>query len=156
MLIDLPDFRITFSVGVCAVVVRMCASCVAWPTRLDRTGVLPPTARAFFAFPFPSCFIILCLSVGTSLRIRKDTTITHRSRIRKRAHWVTARFAWTRSSVRRKIRLENRDDAAQGTAHRIVWRPVRIYSYVSPSSSVIITHSFIFFFTHVTVAYRVS
>ena len=144
MLIDLPDFGITFSVGVCAVVVRMCASCVAWPTRLDRTGVLPPTARAFFAFPFPSCFIILCLSVGTSLRIRKDMTTTRRSRIRRRVHWVTARFAWTRSSVRQKIRLENRDDAAQGTAHRIVWRPVRIYSYVSSSSAR--NHSFKFFF----------
>ena len=143
MLIDLPDFWITFSVGVCAVVVRMCASCVAWPARLDRTGVLPTPARAFFAFP--SCFIILCLSVGTSLRIRKDMTTTRRSRIRRRAHWATARFAWTRSSVRQKIRLENRDGAAQGTAHRIVWRPVRIYSYVSSSSSVIITHSFIFF-----------
>ena len=149
-----PDFRITFSVGVCAVVVRMCASCAAWLARLDRAGVLPPPARASFAFP--SCFVILCLSVGTSLRIRKDMTITRRSRIRKQAHWATARFAWTRSSVRQKIRLENRDDAAQETAHRIVWRPVRIYSYVSPSSSVIITHSFIFFFTHVTVAYRVS
>lgn len=117
--------------------------CLACKTRSGRRSS-SPSACVFF-FPFPSCFIILCLSVGTSLRIRKDTTITHRSRIRRRAHWVTARFAWTRSSVRRKIRLENRDDAAQGTAHRIVWRLARIYSYVSPSSSVIITHSFIFF-----------
>ena len=102
--------------------------------------------RVRFFFPFPSCFIILCLSVGTSLRIRKDMTITHRSRIRRRAHWATARFAWTRSSVRRKIRLENRDDAAQETAHRIVWRPVRIYSYVSPSSGSVRNYSFNFYF----------
>ena len=146
MLIDLPDFWITFSVGVCAVVVRMCASCVAWLARLDRTGVLPPPARASFAFAFPSCFITLCLSVGTSLRIRKDMTITHRSRIRKRAHWATARFAWMRSSVRRKIRQENRDGVAQGTAHRIVWRLARIYSYVSSSSGSVRNYSFNFYF----------
>ena len=116
--------------------------CLACKTRSGRRSS-SPSACVFF-FPFPSCFIILCLSVGTSLRIRKDTTITHRSRIRRRAHWVTARFAWTRSSVRQKIRLENRDDAAQGTAHRIVWRPVRIYSYVSPSS--VRNYPFIFYF----------
>ena len=116
--------------------------CLACKTRSDRRSS-SPSACVFF--PFPSCFIILCLSVGTSLRIRKDMTITRHSRIRRRAHWETARFAWTRSSVRQKIRLENRDGAAQETAHRIVWRLARIYSYVSPSSSVIITHSFIFF-----------
>ena len=118
--------------------------CLACKTRSDRRSS-SPSACVFF-FPFPSCFITLCLSVGTSLRIRKDMTTTHRSRIRKRAHWVTARFAWTRSSVRRKIRLENRDGAAQETAHRIVWRPVRIYSYVSPSSGSVRNYSFIFYF----------
>ena len=60
MLIDLPDFGITFSVGVCAVVVRMCASCVAWLARLDRAGVLPTPARAL---SLPSGFVLCLMSV---------------------------------------------------------------------------------------------
>src|SRR6266404_4745463 len=84
------------SMGVCAVSVHMRASRAAWPAKLIRSGVLPSTACAWpLVYLFSSPDLVLSPD-KRSLRIRRDTTITRRSKIQKQARWATARFAWTR------------------------------------------------------------
>jgi len=58
------------SMGVCAVVIRMRASRAAWPTSLDRTGVLPSPPRALpFSFFSPDLRLTCLVLSFTSFHL---------------------------------------------------------------------------------------